>query len=111
MSWVREHCSGAPPAPVSRHLARGMLHQLSRNLRQLGRVADKGFKGGCSPYLETGKDGKQLDRIDWVESRNLGTQRLDLGGRFMAATARESVRVAGAHRRRVGPATTWTRLR
>lgn len=52
----------------------------------------KGFKGLLS-YLETGKDGKQLDRIDWVESRNLGTERLDLGGRFMAATARESVRV------------------
>ncbi|HEX6749896.1 MAG TPA: relaxase/mobilization nuclease domain-containing protein [Longimicrobium sp.] len=51
----------------------------------------KGFKGLLS-YLETGKDGKQLDRIDWVESRNLGTERLDLGGRFMAATARESVR-------------------
>ena len=52
----------------------------------------KGFKGLLS-YLETGKDGKQTDRIDWVESRNLGTERLDLGGRFMAATARESVRV------------------
>lgn len=52
----------------------------------------KGFKGLLS-YLETGKDGNQLDRIDWVESRNLGTERLDLGGRFMAATARESVRV------------------
>ena len=47
MSWVREHCTGAPPAPVSRRLARGnnsRLHQLSRilnNLRQLGRVADE----------------------------------------------------------------------
>ncbi|MDB4950449.1 MAG: relaxase/mobilization nuclease domain protein [Gemmatimonadetes bacterium] len=51
----------------------------------------KGFKGLLS-YLEIGKDGKQLDRVDWVESRNLGTDRLDLGGRFMAATARESVR-------------------
>lgn len=52
----------------------------------------KGFKGLLS-YLETGKDGKQSERIDWIESRNLGTERLDLGGRFMAATARESVRV------------------
>lgn len=47
MSWVREHCTGAPPAPVARRLARGTnsrLHQLSRilnNLRQLGRVADE----------------------------------------------------------------------
>lgn len=51
----------------------------------------KGFRGLLS-YLETGKDGKQTDRIDWVESRNLGTERLDVAGRVMAATARDSVR-------------------
>lgn len=47
MSWVREHCTGAPPTPASRRRARGTssrLHQLSRilnNLRQLGRVAEE----------------------------------------------------------------------
>ena len=46
MSWVREHCTGAPPAPASRRRGRrasSRLHQLSRilnNLRQLRRVAE-----------------------------------------------------------------------
>ncbi|MDB4950448.1 MAG: hypothetical protein JWM27_3097 [Gemmatimonadetes bacterium] len=47
MSWVREHCTGAPPAQASRRRARRIgsrLHQLSRilnNLRQLGRIAQE----------------------------------------------------------------------
>lgn len=64
-----------------------MIGNVNRKTGGLGR----GFKGLLS-YLETGKDGKQTDRIDWVESRNLGTARLDVAGRIMAATARESVR-------------------
>lgn len=55
MSWVREHCTGAPPAPASRRRARATgsrLHQLSRilnNLRQLGRVA---AEDGDAPAAE-----------------------------------------------------------
>lgn len=57
MSWVREHCTGAPPTPASRRRARvnsSRLHQLSRilnNLRQLGRVADGDGDGPAAERL------------------------------------------------------------
>src|SRR4028119_317184 len=57
------------------------------NVNPLG----KGFKGLAS-YLESGKDGQQTERVDWVESRNRPTTDPQAAARIMAATARESVR-------------------
>jgi hypothetical protein len=59
------------------------------NVNQLG----KGFKGVAS-YLESGKDGQQWDRVEWIESRNLPTRDPQTAARVMAATARDSERTA-----------------
>jgi hypothetical protein len=55
------------------------------NVNALG----KGFKGVAS-YLESGKDGQQLDRVDWMETRNLPTHDPQSAACIMAATARDS---------------------
>jgi hypothetical protein len=59
------------------------------NVNQLG----KGFKGVAS-YLESGKDGQQWDRVEWVESRNLPTRDPQTAARIMSATAHDSERTA-----------------
>ncbi|HEX6749064.1 MAG TPA: relaxase/mobilization nuclease domain-containing protein [Longimicrobium sp.] len=56
------------------------------NVNKLG----TSFKGLAS-YLETGKDRAHPERVDWIETRNLPTERPDVAARLMAATARESV--------------------
>lgn len=49
-----------------------------------------GFKG-LAAYLERGHlDEPNPDRVDWVESRNLPTERPQAAARIMAATARDS---------------------
>ena len=61
------------------------------NVNALG----KGFKGVTS-YLESGKDGQQLDRVDWIETRNLPTRDPQSAARIMAATARDSTKTERA---------------
>jgi hypothetical protein len=61
------------------------------NVNALG----KGFKG-VSSYLESGKDGQQLDRVDWIETRNLPTRDPQSAARIMAATARDSTKTERA---------------
>lgn len=51
-----------------------------------------GFQG-LQTYLMTGRDGRQLDRVAWVASRNLMTDEPELATRIMEATAQRSVRV------------------
>lgn len=50
----------------------------------------RSFKGPVS-YLESGRDGRQRDRIALAEFYNLPTRNLQLAARFMAATANGSV--------------------
>jgi hypothetical protein len=57
------------------------------NVNKLG----TGFKGVAS-YLESGKDGQQWDRVEWVESRNLPTRDPQTAARIMSATAHDSER-------------------
>lgn len=52
----------------------------------------KGF-GGLLRYLESGKDGKQQDRVDWIEARNLPTADPETAAKLMRATANENSRV------------------
>lgn len=51
----------------------------------------KSFKGLIS-YLEKGKDGLQVGRMEWTEYRNLPTRDPQVAARMMAATSRLSER-------------------
>jgi hypothetical protein len=51
----------------------------------------KGFIG-LVRYSVYGNAGEELDRVEWVESRNLPTEDPETAARLMAAWARESVR-------------------
>jgi hypothetical protein len=51
----------------------------------------KGFLG-LVRYAAYGHAGEELDRVEWVESRNLPTEDPETAARLMAAYARQSVR-------------------
>jgi hypothetical protein len=51
----------------------------------------KGFLG-LVRYTAYGHAGEELDRVEWVETRNLPTEDPETAARLMAAYARESVR-------------------
>jgi hypothetical protein len=59
------------------------------NVNRLG----TGFKGVAS-YLESGKNGREWERVEWVESRNLPTRDPQTAARIMSATAHDSERTA-----------------
>lgn len=61
----------------------------------IGKVYKRGqsFKA-LAAYLEYGKlNGSKVDRVDWIESRNLPTEHPQAAARIMLATARENQRV------------------
>ena len=61
----------------------------------IGKVYKRGqsFKA-LAAYLEYGKlDRSKVDRVDWIESRNLPTEHPQAAARIMLATARENQRV------------------
>jgi Relaxase/Mobilisation nuclease domain len=50
--------------------------------------------GGLMHYLEVGRSGREIDRVDWTSSRNLcGIDDPELAGQVMEATADQSLRI------------------
>lgn len=59
----------------------------------IGKVANgRGF-AGLARYLQTGKEGTDPDRVEWVEGRNLPTSDPETAGLLMRATAARSDRI------------------
>jgi hypothetical protein len=49
--------------------------------------------GPLATYLEVGRTGVEVDRVDWTSSRNLPTDEPGVAASLMQATAAENVRV------------------